>query len=705
MVTKATNNTAGKPFMELDLQKFAQNRTHTAEEVRNVLESHIRKAIEIPEDLGDDRAAREAYLRKRKEEVAYKNACDELDVYQKNPELYTTLYALKNATNAETVSEGEGDRAKESERANARICEDQNGNLFLAVDIMKPTDISFQIHDGKLYFDPSGMTPDRLKEMLAYLDRRGLASFIDMDSLKLENADQTTGEMFAAAKDDIKQEIGRQGEDTGYSAAAPLAVEQAANDETQTPDDNNNGNGDNTPDIPVTGAIPVRGGDTNKAPADAYENAIQSLTKWMDKNKRRGLSYFVTHKGGYTVFTAFEKENPENMQQDGVIDSKTKDVKTRHECKLYVRMDENGRLEVSFSLPSGKVLNDNYADRIMDAYKDAGIKRVKFGTLSDANETAIRLGCGRALIVPVDLKLSQTKFDKMIDAAEGKNGKNNPKVIKYRRDLALQLAYQLQQKGIQWDDPKNKNDAECRCVRHAVGAYNFSPFRDWWEDFGLRYAYEDIIKANGSGNPDGAAAAIGAAQAVAKLYAAYNDGIGKKDATIGYLVSDQCTSLTPEEKEKFKAYINGHEDIPMREMPPEAAIYLFKTMQETQQKRAKNKIEEEYRKLVKDDFYKGNAARDAVTPYLTEASTEIDNVKTELADIGLPPIVVIRIGTPKHDFNKLKEELRHTLNRGAAGHQAGAPQQDPHAPHGNNGANNGQPTNGNYGRRRTQNTY
>ncbi len=213
MVTKATNNTAGKPFMELDLQKFAQNRTHTAEEVRNVLESHIRKAIEIPEDLGDDRAAREAYLRKRKEEVAYKNACDELDVYQKNPELYTTLYALKNATNAETVSEGEGDRAKESERANARICEDQNGNLFLAVDIMKPTDISFQIHDGKLYFDPSGMTPDRLKEMLAYLDRRGLASFIDMDSLKLENADQTTGEMFAAAKDDIKQEIGRQGED------------------------------------------------------------------------------------------------------------------------------------------------------------------------------------------------------------------------------------------------------------------------------------------------------------------------------------------------------------------------------------------------------------------------------------------------------------------------------------------------------------
>ena len=125
------------------------------------------------------------------------------------------------------------------------------------------------------------------------------------------------------------------------------------------------------------------------------------------------------------------------MEQDGVIDKKTKDVKVRSECKLYVKMDKDGRLEISFSTPNGKPLSDTYADRIMDAYKDAGISRVKFGTMSDANEGSIRAACGRALIVPVGLKLSQTKFDKMIDAAEGKNGKNNPKVIKYRRDLAL----------------------------------------------------------------------------------------------------------------------------------------------------------------------------------------------------------------------------------------------------------------------------
>lgn len=380
----------------------------------------------------------------------------------------------------------------------------------------------------------------------------------------------------------------------------------------------------------------------------------------MNKNKRRNLSYFITHKNGYTVFTTFDKENPENMEQDGIIDKKTKDIKVRSECKLYVKMDKDGRLEISFSTPNGKPLSDTYADRIMDAYKDAGITRVKFGTMTDANEGAIRAACGRALIVPVGLKLSQTKFDKMIDAAEGKSGKNNPKVIKYRRDLALQFAHQLKQKGIDWQDPANKNNVDCRCIRGAIGAYNFSPFRDWWEDFGLRDKYEEFIKNSGSGNRNGAADAIGATKAVAKLYAAYSDGIGSDnpEGTLDYLVSDKCQSLTPEEKEKFKEVIRGSEKMQVRDMPPEAAKKLFAIMQQTQAARATRKINEEYEKLVKDEFYKGNATRDAVMPYLTEASTEIENVKNDLADIGLPPILVIKIGMPKHDFSPIQRRLK-----------------------------------------------
>lgn len=701
MVTKATNNIEDKPFIPLDFQAFTDKRPHAAGEVRNVLRSRISQVTEVPEEIGGDREAREAFLRKRKEEMAYKNALNDLELFDKNPELYTTLFSLKETANGEVHTENrEKENERDTDKTRAKICEDQNGNLFLAVEIMKPADVSFQIHDGKLSFDPNGMSPDQLREILAWLDRRGLASFVDMDGLKLENADARTEELFAAVKKEAENETKRGGDEFVSSGAADtLTVNQSANDndtpyeedrengETQRGNEASEGNGEGLP----FGTLPVQKTDRNKAPANAYDNAVESLTKWMDKNKRRNLSYFITYKSGYTVFTTFDKENPENMEQDGVIDKKTKDVKVRSECKLYVKMGKDGRLEISFSTPNGKPLSDTYADRIMDAYKDAGISRVKFGTMSDANEGSIRAACGRALIVPVGLKLSQTKFDKMIDAAEGKNGKNNPKVIKYRRDLALQFAHQLKQKGIDWQSPANKNNVDCRCIRAAIGGYELSPFRDWWEDFGLRGEFEKIVTSNGSGNPNGAADVIGAAKGVSKLFAAYNDAISSNntDGTIGYLVSDRCHSLTPEEKEKFREVINGIEKMQVRDMPPEAAKKLFGIMQQTQAARATKKINAEYEKLVKDEFYKGNAARDAVAPYLTEASTELENFKTTLED-GLPSIVVIKLGSPKHDFSPIQRRLREEKEQAKQNNSNIA---------GNTGDNNGRLSSRGYGRR------
>lgn len=201
MVTKATNNIEDKPFIPLDFQAFTDKRPHAAGEVRNVLRSRISQVTEVPEEIGGDREAREAFLRKRKEEMAYKNALNDLELFDKNPELYTTLFSLKETANGEVHTENrEKENERDTDKTRAKICEDQNGNLFLAVEIMKPADVSFQIHDGKLSFDPNGMSPDQLREILAWLDRRGLASFVDMDGLKLENADARTEELFAAVK-------------------------------------------------------------------------------------------------------------------------------------------------------------------------------------------------------------------------------------------------------------------------------------------------------------------------------------------------------------------------------------------------------------------------------------------------------------------------------------------------------------------------
>lgn len=659
MVTRAKRNSDDMPNITLNMDFFSSTNPYTQDDVRRYLQENIQDltaSSEITEEIDtnmNERDAKSDYLRHKRDSFAKQNAEAELALFEKNPETYTTLFALKKNTEQETFNRNPDDEnSKDVDKSKARICEDENGNLFLAIEIMKPTDVSFQIHDGKLSFDPNGMSPDKLKEMLSYLDKQGLLSLVNLDDIKLENADEKTQEMFEQAKEDINEELADDNQQIVTSEGVEDDNSQLTVDEADEADHNAS---DNT-----NGDIPVKAPENNNKGKASYDGAIAAVTKWMDKNKRRNMSYFVTHRNGYTVFTTFDKENPDNMELDNVIDSKTKDVKIRHECQIYVKQGANGKVEISFSTPNGKPLSAPYADLLMEAHKDAGHKRVKFGKMSDDNEAAIRIACGRALIIPVGLKLSQTKFDKMIDASEAKNGKNNPKVLKYKRDLAIQFAYQLQQKGIEWTDAKNKNNVDCRCIRGAIGAYDYSPFRDLWEDFGLRSKYENIIRESASGNPNGAAAAIGATKAVSKLFAAYSESINssKDGSTLEYLVSDKCRSLTSAEKEQFKQVIAGMEKTAIRDIPSDVAIKLFGIMQQTQEKRAIKKIEDEYQRLVNDDFYKGNAARDAVSPYLTEASAEIENVKSELAEYGLPPIVVLKMGSPKHDFSELQRQIK-----------------------------------------------
>ena len=73
MVTTTTNNIDNHPFIPLDFQVYEGKRPYTVEEVRNVLMSRVARLTETTDDIADDRGAREAFLRKRKEEMAYKS--------------------------------------------------------------------------------------------------------------------------------------------------------------------------------------------------------------------------------------------------------------------------------------------------------------------------------------------------------------------------------------------------------------------------------------------------------------------------------------------------------------------------------------------------------------------------------------------------------------------------------------------------------
>ena len=665
MVTRTASNIDNNPYIPLDMEKFAQPRPYSPDEVRSLLEERVALAANVSSSKELNDLSKEEIIRRYKDNILYKMAATELSCFEKDPELYTNLFSLRVDTDTEVHStETEKNDGRETPRARTKICADPDGNLFLAIDAMKPSDVSFQIHDGKLSFNPAGMSPDQLKEIIGWLDRRGLISFMDLDALKLENTDQKTEEMFAAVKDDIRK-------NTGQSEDHATTVGMVVDEQTDTPENGTDEeNADGASSLP---ALDIPAPQAKAAP-EAYATAMETIQNWMDKNTRRNLSYFVTYQQGYTVFSAFPNESHKNMDEDGLV-NEDGCPSYKNDCRIYVKRHPNGNVEISFSTPHGKPLGDAYADAVVKAYKDAGIDRVKFEDLNDANEGSFRTACGREMIVPVGLKLSQTKFDKMIDASEGKNGKNNPKVIKYRRDLAMEFAGQLQAKGINWQDPKNKNNADCRCIRNAIGAYNLAPFRDWWEDFGLRSEYETIVKnsASGSGRANGAAAAIGAAEAVAKLYNAFNEGLdssgnaalpAEERGTVGFLLSNRCKTLSPEEKEMFREVIAGKENTPIREMSPEDAKKLFGIMQQSEEKSAKNKIEDEYRRLVNDEYYKGNAEWDAVSGFLSDAMTHVNNVAEDIRDTGLPPILISRIGNPKHDFSDIKKEMnRANANR------------------------------------------
>ena len=679
MAENPTETTENKyPSFNLDFQRYTNIRMFSVDEVRELLSKRIpNNNTTIDDNTQNNSEDKAEAIRKYKENVIREAAMKNMELFEKDPELYTNLFSLKEATKGETVVLNEGtDKERTIDKAHAQINEDKDGSLFLAIESLQPTNMSFKIYNGKLVFDPTGMSPEQLKDMLAWLDRRGLISLVNLDALKLENADQKTEEMFNLLKSETETELNQkedfyttQEEDdsqTVDNSSEMLnnqpASQQSLNQQTATPAPQPQEN--NTASAPQP--------QENNTSSDSYDKAIKSITKWMNKNKSKDLSYFTRFVNGYEVFTIFPTDNPNNMKDDGAIDKKG-NLTLKNECKIYVKRHKNGKLEISFSTPHDKPLNDSHADIIINAYKDAGIRRIKFGTLTDANEGVMRAACARELILPIGLKLSQVKFDKMIDAAEAKQGKNNPKVTEYRYNLALEFASQLKQKGINWQDPNNKNNTDCRCIRSAIGAYNISPFRDWWEDFGLRGEYENIIKNNisGANHANGAAATIGAAEAIAKLYNVYNEALNSNgnqaipshmQGTVGFIVSDYCQTLTNEEKTQIRSMINGVEDASIRNLPPEIAKNIYHVLQKSEEKTAKTNIEEEFTRLVNNEFYKGNAERDAVSTFLNDAIVHANNVAEDLKDYGLPPILISRIGNPKHDFTEIKRNLSRSKN-------------------------------------------
>lgn len=712
-----------RPYLTIDLSKTEMR--ITSEQLEKLWEEEYERSLKNKKNLEDDVLVLAQYtetqadinelkrssLEKAKagnHSSSLQKKLEEFKSYTpEEKDLYIRLYSLKQSIDAELVAKKDADGNPlfdekgfplEEDREQAELKKGKNG-WYLAVEAYKPGDISFTISDGKLEFDPKGMDPSKMRELFDFLERRGLGSMLDWNLVNqpapftLENADDKTQKIFNSVVKQIKeQNLENAGKpDIMYTCKAESAEESQDANETPEVDNNGAGNGNSEEDSPApddspavltsepeaneprVDEVPIPAPTQKKRNVNAdYQEAIASLDKWMKKNKREELTFFKRNQDGYVVYTVFEKESRDNMELDGVIDKKTKELKARHEIKIYVKVDSNGVLEVSFSLPPGKNLNESYMDRLGDAWKDAGIKRVRMcDGISDINEAIMREGFGRALVVPVGHKLTATRLAKIFKAAEGKHGENNPKVFRYKRDLALQMASNIMKKS-GWDFRDHPNDEDCRCCRHTIGSYQLHPFRDLWEDYGLCDHIKTTIKNNdhSSGNPDGAVEIIGSVRAAKRLFDIYKTFCSLsiyRDASVGEMLA-KCNEkdLNADEKREFAAYLKSvgiSQDVPLHDMnemaKPSPLLKLGEILEKRCKEETRRDLENEFRKNSNSKYNAGeNKETTTIRTFLSEAAERMKDINNELTDNMLKPIFQPHLGKPDYNFEHIRQKMR-----------------------------------------------
>jgi len=618
-------------------------------------------------DEAQKRELKQLKINRNKVAIQGNPNAEHLQALDKNPENYVALYSIKQ-------------NVEEADEAKATLEIDPNGELKLKIQMLHPTSANMEISDGKVSFSTEGMTAKEMHDMIAFLQSHGIVA--DMDNLKLENADEKTLDMFDEAEQLFEDEKAgeeslfpfaevKEGDYEEYPEEEPLDKLKGNMFDDILPDEEEEEAPVETPKFGEQkeesyglfgGKAPKKTVPVDKSSKDDFD---QSITKWMNKNKRKNFSWFEGNTwDGWDTFTCYSSENPRQNRKPITIDPKTGEMKYNYEFKVYTKM-VNGHLQVCFSLPPGRNLTDDQAYMITSALKDAGVKYVRYGKgMTDANEAIMRTACAKRLLVPTDHKIDFERYDKMINAAAQKVDTNSPEIYRYKYDLAMQMDRILRKKGIDYRDDANKDKPDCRRIRWAIGTYKLHPFRDLWEDHGLRDDYEKKL-AEGTPGPDcinpkdGAKRVIGAKRAVGLLYKMFSENA---DQNVGYLLSKEFKSLNDKEKGVLRAYIDNNglsTETSVRDMPPAALRKIYDEMCKTQEVKAKEDIDKEYLELLKKSKQNGSKndpEEVAVRKIFGSADTYIRNMNDQLQEYSLPKIVLtaVDMDSLKHDFADAK---------------------------------------------------
>ena len=671
----------GRPYFS-----FVSKRSNdiTQDEVERNLRRRLHNAESIFIDENDK--YKEMLARKRKMEV--ERAKNQLALYESNKEVYTALYSIQDTVSSEIVAK---DDRRDTRTAEAfAIKTDDENNLSLKINMLHPIGASITVVDGKVEFSPEEMTPEKMAEMVDFLRRHGIV--VDTDSLKLENADEKTQEIFEDAKEIFEERTQeaieslytRTKHDENYEDSY-LAEEQAEIEkwfEENSIDDrevgqvsqiddpdlveeltqDNTGKGNNGTEetggsggedgSETSGEAEEKGEESKpgekapKKPAKKKMTAQEQLKEfdasiegWMNKNKRKNYSWYdgTCWNGGWRTFTCYTSESNDPLRKPITVDPKTKDIKCNYEFKIYTRIGPNGKVEIAYSLPPGKKLTDDQAYLLASAFKDAGIKYVEYAGMPDDDEAIMRGALAKRALIPVGHKINAERYDKMTGIAKGKLDENSPEMYRYKYDLAMQMERILAKKGIDWRKEENRNNPDCRRIRWAVGSYQLYPFRDLWEDFHLRDKFESKVSEATPGmgergkTENGAPQVIGATMAVVSLYKMFEHATGE-----GYTVDDLLKGkgkLTPSEVNALRNALGGKDgpETEIRDLSPRVMLAIYEEMCKTQTKAAEEDLNNRYLEALRINKETGSKNDNLDKSIISDA---LNNARARIEDVN-----------------------------------------------------------------------
>lgn len=582
----------------------------------------------------------------------------QIGILDKDPELYAKLHEIK--------------KFSENDERVAGVGLDQNskGEPCLAV-VMKEAGIpyGFMISDGRITFNQDSidkMTVDTMRSILDYLERRGITGIELPDDI-----DKKLAESYEQAEAANRQELeNEQNTPTGEPGDYPLPEGE------QLPEDF--GNRDRSQDED-RGITTISGPDQID-----YKKAKKNIDDWVfgdgGLNKSNGWDAFKkTTTDGYDVWTIYDQGNFKNEELDGKTD-KDGYMKVKYAFKIYAKTvkDANGndKLELSYAMPNKKKISDGYAKGIMRMMKKSGITHANFPKgLPEEDEGTFRIACASNGIVPKFKNLSASKIKKMLDEAESKL--SDKELLDYKLRLAEwmeQCANEDNMKsGKEFSEHKNAT-----LINNLKGEYKYTPFRDMYEKGGgMRETLEQIIRDNEDNKggwkidpntskevlvdgkkvekTSGAIKIAAAADAVKDVFELYKQ---HSDQSFGEMLNDPW--LSDKIRNDFMKNMGDagaafDPNKKVRDLKPKEMNALFLAVAKSNETKIENDLLDELKANAKTS---GRPESDATITgrIVGKANNHLREVNNLLEDNGVKKIYCPSLGTPRHDFDPMREK-------------------------------------------------